>query len=148
MRGDSLDDEHNTIRYIKPSSFEDGVIDGSGFPLRQGEKGISVNWLEFFEGSKEEQIQEIRQFKNRTMTLRKTGCFAELNVGQTRQYLAEEILEISFVEDPIEASENHEADPSHSLICGVPSEPDELRMAIQDMIAECITAKYPAKENI
>lgn len=144
MRGDPVPDADHVVRYVKPRSFEDGVIDAGGFELGEGHKGISVNWLECFDGDKQAQLAEVRRLKR--LTWRRNGCLAELNVGQTRWYLSKEIPDILILEDPLDPDpqEGYEADPSHSLICGVPHDPPERRQAIQDMIAECVINTYPA----
>lgn len=143
MKGDALPDVDHVVRYVKPRSFDEGIVDGSGFELKAGDDGISVNWLECFSGDKEVQLAKVRRLKR--LDWRKAGCLAEINVGQTKRYLAKEIPDLSIVEDPLAADQQkgYEADASHSLICGLPHNPPERRQAIQDMIAECVINKYP-----
>ncbi len=143
MKDDPLPDTDHIIRYIKPTSLEDGVIDGSGFELKPGHRGISSNWLECIGGSKAEQIDSVRRLKRTEW--RKTGCLAELNVGATKEHVATELPEISMIEDPLDLDPQNgfnEADPSHSLIYGVPHDPPERREAIQDMIAQRVIATH------
>ncbi len=76
------------------------------------------------------------------MGIRNNGRFAELNVGTTKQHLKEQLSDIRFVHKPLNAIGNHEADPSHSEILGLPDFPDE--ELIGDLIAnECIEAIHP-----
>ena len=147
MKGDSIADYDHVVRYIKPSGIgADGSINGSEFclrPQRADDVGVSTNWLECFrEESKSDQLRLVRRLCR--LSIRAAGCFAELNVGRTRAYLAEELPTIGFIEDPLPPSGNFEADPSHSLIVGLPAGNTPEAELIGDMIAECITSKHPA----
>jgi len=51
-----LSDQDNIVRYV---SFHKGKVNGDVFRLRPDETGISVNWMECFSESKENQIKEI-----------------------------------------------------------------------------------------
>lgn len=141
MKGEPLPDSDHVVSYVKPTLFDEGVIDGEGFLLKSGHGGISVNWLECFSGDKDAQLAEVRRLKR--LDWEKAGCLAEINVGQTKRHLARKIPDLSIVEDPLAADQQrYEADPSHSLICGLPHNPPERRQALQDMIAECVINKY------
>jgi len=143
MNGDALPDYDHVVRYVRPTAIDEGIVDGSGFELRAGHKGISVNWLEYFVGDKEAQLAEVRQL--RRLHWKKSGCLAELSVGATKRHLSDQLPGISIVEDPLDADPQggHAADPSHSLICGLPNDPPERVEALQDMIAECVIKTYP-----
>jgi len=150
----NIPDAHNVVRYIKPTAIEqNGSISGAEFclsPGRPDEVGVSVNWLECFLGGKEEQLAEVRRL--RRTEWRRNGCLAELNVGTTLQHVAAELagleelagLAIAFESVPLEAEEDHDADPSHAEIRGLLREPPEWATLVGDTIAECITHKYPA----
>lgn len=142
MNGGHLPDTDHVIRYIKPTAIDSGVVDGEGFELKHGHKGVSVNWLEKFEGDKHDQIAEVRRRKRLDWKL--SGRLAELNIGKTRRHLLDEEADISFVEDPLDKDGEFDADPSHCLICGIPHDPPERKQALQDMIAETIVALHPA----
>ena len=142
MTGDDLANKNHVVRYVKPSQFdEDEGVNGSAFQLRQNESGLSVHWMDYFEDlAKPQQLDEIRRLSR--MEIRNNGRFAELNVGTTKQHLKEQLSDIRFVHKPLNAIGNHEADPSHSEILGLPDFPDE--ELIGDLIAnECIEAIHP-----
>ena len=124
----------------------DGRVNGSEFQLRSNrpdDVGISVNWLECFPNvDKLEQLCEVQRLVR--LVTRTAGCFAELNVGRTRAYLARELPTILFVKDPLEPSVDHRADPSHALIMGLPQGNTPEAELIGDLIAECIIGRYPA----
>lgn len=151
MNGDELPDDSHVVRYARPTLVrEDGSVGGEAFQLRSGEQDLSVNWLECFPGiSKSQQIAEVR--RRSRMQLRPNGRFAELNVGQTKGHLHGELADLRFVRDPLDAEEaegGFEADPSHSEIAGLPPADSPEAELIGDMIAECVTAVYPARESV
>ena len=80
-----LPDPDHVVRYVRPRLvLDDGSVDGSAFRLRSGDSGVSVNWLECFDGlSKSEQIEQVRILSR--LKMRRNGRLAELNVGMTRQ---------------------------------------------------------------
>ena len=144
MKGDSLPSVDHVVRYIRPGLVDGEDIDGEAFrgsPEKDGEIACSINWLDYFRNqSKEQQLREVRRLIR--LEIRPTGRFAELNVGLTRQCLADWIETLKFVEDPLAANmvNGHDEDPSHALIKGLPN-PDqtpELSEMIGDMIATCV----------
>jgi hypothetical protein len=140
-------DTDHVVRYVKPTAIDaKGLVNGSDFQLRPNrpdDLGVSINWLECFSGkTKLDQVSQVRGLIR--LTIKRRGCFAELNVGRTKSYLAKELSTILFVKDPLQASGNHPADPSHALITGLPAADTPEAEMIGDMIAECIITKYPA----
>ncbi|MCP4143546.1 MAG: hypothetical protein GY755_25215 [Chloroflexi bacterium] len=146
MKGDTLPENDHIVRYAKPSLVDDGDIDGAAFQKRASEDAISINWIECFQGmTKEEQLGEVRRLFR--LSVRPNGRFAELHVGDTIQHLIDELVDLGFKEDPLEADEadNQEADPSHALIVGTPdpvADPEFAEM-IGDMIAACVIDSHP-----
>ena len=148
MTGGELPDAAHVVRYVRPSHIrEDGDVDGRAFRLREGEAGLSVNWLGYFAGlSKPEQINEVRRFSR--LSLSRNGRFAELNVGDVKQAVRAELPELPrlrFVHDPPAANGAHEADPSHSLVVGLPRPADSrMAAAVGDLIARRVQELHPA----
>ena len=79
--------------------------------------------------------------------MRVRGRLAELNVGQTRRHLRDELDSLRFVHRPLVAEGPYEADPSHSEITGLPGADSPEAELIGDMIAESISAVYPAVQS-
>ena len=81
----------------------------------------------------------------------KPGAAAKLvsiNVGQTIQYVISQHpdnLALSFVHDPLEVEGDYRADPSHSLIKGLPVNDGPEAELVKDLLVDCIQARYPAK---
>ena len=130
------------VRYLSATLIIDGVADGSGFCLRPGEAGLSVNWLEALASGGADPLSEVRRLSR--LRLRKSGRFAELRVGDILCAVSEELDTLRIRHEPLEAAEGFAADPSHSLIAGLPPASADEAMLVGDMIAECVTAMHPA----
>ena len=143
MNGNDLPENDHIVRYVKPRNVEDGRVSIAEFRLRENEKGVSVNWLEYYENlSKEEQLAEVRVASR--LVLRKNGRFAELNVGRIKDFLAEELPGLRVVHTSLDAEEEFSADPSHSEITGLPSGDSEQADLIAEMIAKCVCDLHPS----
>lgn len=143
MNGNDLPESDHIVRYVKPRNMEDGQVSIAEFRLRENEKGVSVNWLEYYENlSKEEQLAEVRVASR--LVLRKNGRFAELNVGRIKNFLAKELPGLRVIHTPLDAEEEFPADPSHSEITGLPSDNSEQADLVAEMIAKCVCALHPA----
>ncbi len=143
MNGNDLPDDDHVVRYVKPRNVEDGRVSIAEFRLRENEKGVSVNWLEYYKNlSKEERLAEVRVASR--LVLRKNGRFAELNVGRIRNFLAKELPALRVIHTPLDAEEEFQADPSHSEITGLPSDNSEQADLIAEMIAKCVCDLHPA----
>lgn len=148
MNGDGADlpDEDHVVRTVKGRWVDGSDVDGEAFRLRDDEEGLSVNWIERFAGlEKAAQLSEIRRLARRGVS--GTYRLAEVNVGTVKEHLAAEIADLAIRNTPLEAEGDHEEDPSHSEIFGLPDPADEDRAAvIGEMIAECVRELHPAKE--
>ena len=139
QKGSPLPEADRILRYIRPRHVEDGIVNGEGFLTRPGEDAPSGNWLEWFDPPIANQVAGVRSVAR--LTYAKKGKLARLNVGQTTRYVRENDpngLVLSFVHDPLDAKETQAADPSHSLIHGVPVQDTPEAALVKDLIAECI----------
>ena len=141
-----LPGEANVVRYASPMRVDDfGNVGATAFTRRMGEDGLSVQWLEALPGqSTSEQLAEARSLSR--VELKRDGRFAELNVEVTNQNLARENVMTSFVHSPLQATDQHEADESHSEISGLPPFEEKVRAEIiGNFIAKhCVSATHPA----
>ena len=146
MTRDSLPGGDHVVRYVKRSVIQDdGTADGSGFLLRSDrpdETGLSVNWLEAFRPGKRHQLDEVRRLFR--LRRRPSGRFAELNVGTVVQHVAGELETLQIVHDPLAATGEFEADPSHAEFTGLPPGDSHQAMLVGDLIAECVIEMHPA----
>lgn len=142
-----IPDSNHILRYIKPSAIHDGAINGSEFLKRPKDEGTSVNWIEYFQGTLEKQIEEIR--KKARLEYKKTGLLARLSVGQACSYVLEKsnsTFNLSVVKDPLPEDEEKgfEEDKSHALIKGTPTLGDLQGEYVGDLIEKCIIDTFPA----
>ena len=135
----SLPDDHHIVRHVGSSKIKKGKVEASAFELRPNEAGVSVNWLEYYSGlGKADQLSKIRRSSG--LSLKKSGRFAELNVGRVRQRLVDEGFEkISIVHSPLCKN------PSHSEIRGLPDANSAFDAEMAgDFIAKCVIECHPA----
>ena len=146
LKGDRLGPKENVVSYVSGGKIDDGVVNGEAFIRRPGDNdGLSVNWLEYFEGGRAVQVREITRLALGRLTVRKTGAFAELPVGALEEALADVLETFSCAYEPLEAEGEAKADPSHCLLLGLPSRADnpELAQIVGDIISSRVAALHP-----
>ncbi len=117
MTADFPEDSDNIVRYVGYSQIrENGRIDGAAFCRRLNEGGLSVNLLEFFADlAKPQQVSGVRKVIHRT--LGRQAIFAELNIGDVKQYLRDELPDVHVINTPQLGTDRFpEPDPSHCEI--------------------------------
>lgn len=90
------------------------------------------------------QLSAVRKLSR--LTLKVNGRLAELNVGAVLQCVHEELETLRIVHDPLDESDDFNADPSHALMTGLPPGDSDHAMLVGDMIANCVLAMHPAFE--
>ena len=140
----SLPDASQVVRWVRGRHvLDDGSSDGAGFLLRENEQGLSIYWLDRLTGTdKLAQLAEVRRLIR--LQMKGADIFAELNVGGVKEQLAKKIPGVDFVHRPLIATSEHEEDPSHSEIAGLPPNGSPEATLIGDMIAECVQGIHPA----
>jgi hypothetical protein len=135
-----LDHSHHIFRHIKKSWTEGDFIEPAAFRLReengQFEKGLSVNWLEYFQTSTPQDaiapLRDILMKKGRSVG--GESKFALLNVGVAKNAAAR-YIPVAIV---LKEEDN---DPSHSLVKGYEAYNDQ----VAEELAKVIIATYQAK---
>ena len=146
MTNSDLPDDSRVIRYIKPTDIgDDGRVNGAAFQLRPDETGLSVNWLDYYSDvAEDERINEVRRVSR--LRLSRNGRFAELNVGAAKRAVRRELDALRFVHNPLPPDGEYAADPSHSLILGLPPRRDSPRSAMmEDALARRAQALHVAR---
>lgn len=145
-----INSQDNALRYVPPRLLRGAVIDAEAFSLSEAdmqepEPGLSVNWLEYFQGlSKSAQVSEVREHVQREPAA--TAKFAELNVGETLTSLSSLELRPSFRHDPSPANDRHGPDPSHAVLLGLPPFGTNDADLVGDFIAaELVRDTHPAR---
>ena len=96
-----------------------GKVDPEAFVRLEGDDGLSVDWLEFWAGTRSDQLSEVRKHIHRK--LKKRDSLAVLSVGGAQTALANFPLGIDFVRAPLEAEGDFPANPAHCLSRGFPA---------------------------
>lgn len=141
MKGDLLPDHDHISRYCSVTHCtEDGQVTGRAFQLRQTDKYLSVNWLEFLQlCNRKNEIGAVRKVLGSKLNLNAKAQIAVLNAGKIIDYVrtkSQDARKLRVSHEP------EETDPSHSGIYGYGYD-DQL---IADLIAEMVHENYPARE--
>ncbi len=148
MKDEPVPDTDHISRYCRGGSLIDGQVTGASFQLRtkedeSKEEYVSVNWLEFLrKQSREAEIAEVRRVLLTKMAPGGTAKLAVLDVGDVRQYVAQNAPDrrtLRILHRPDEPPEK--PDPSHSGIFDTESDED----LIIELIAERVREVHPAK---
>ncbi len=126
----------NVTRYCKPGDLQDGIVKSHAFKKRteRNEKYLSVYLLEFFQKATElENVLEVKAYMEaKNYNLNPNGCFAVINIQQSKQYILEEISsQIYYREEKL----------PH---CGIFHDADDL--LISKLLAECVQNNYLIKD--
>lgn len=139
MKDDRIPDQDHVARFCRPKHAPDGQIQATAFKLREGEKSLSVNWLEFFKcPSRDKEIDELRRTYSSTFSVGAKAKIAVLTVGEVKQKVLTESPDsrkLDVLHDPIQE------DPSHSGIYNYRFD-DE---AIPELILQTLNESYPAR---
>ena len=139
-----IPDADNVVRYVSASKIDDGIVIDPAFRRPSTENDVSVNWIDYFVGlSKTEQLAEMRRLVR--LTIRSSGRFAELNVGDVKRYVGAQCPTLDFISTPRDATSRYEADPSHGDIIGLPPHASPHARLVGDMIAERVLTLHPAR---
>ncbi len=136
----NLDHSHHFFRHIKKSWTDGDFIEPAAFRLReengQFEKGLSVNWLEYFQTpTPQDAIAPLRDILIRKgRTVGGQSKFVLLNVGAAKDAAAK-YIPVAIV---LDAEPN---DLSHSLVKGYEAYNDQ----VAEELAKVIIATFPAQ---
>lgn len=149
MKDDPVPDTDHVARYCRGGSLDNGEVSGASFQLRRKEDGtieeeyLSVNWLEFLEKTdRAAEISDVRRVLSTKMTLGSTAKLAVLQVGEVKEYVAQNAPDrriLRFLHRPDEPT--GKPDPSHSGIFDTQTEED----LIVELIAERVRETHSAK---
>ena len=114
MKGQSLPAEHHVIRYVPYSKLDKDADDNpvgilfSAFQRKPGEEGLSVTWMEYFAGSREDQVVGAVQ-AIRASNIKPGGKsgFAIGNVGAVKAACADRKHKIRIIHWPEDDNKAH-----------------------------------------
>lgn len=136
--GPDIPESDHVTRYCPPRRLEeDGRPGVAAFALRPNEDYLSVNWLEFHEGTTDARLEAVRQDLERGLTLKRSGKLAVLQVEKTIARVQQNAgRRIRFTHEPI-------AGDSHSGLRDTNHSPDALR--IRQELAQAVVSTHPAR---
>lgn len=144
MTAAELDPSHHVFRHIKKSWMDGDFIEPAAFRLRrqdngQLEKGLSVNWVEYFKKHiAEEAVPSLREiFIKKGRNPGGKSKFALLNVGASKAAAAR-YTNITIVHD------EEKDDPSHSLIKDFEAFNDQ----VAEELAKTVIAAFPVRPSV
>ena len=130
MKGDLLPEEDHVSRYCPPSQVEDGWPLLGAFQLKPAESYLSVNWLEYWmKSTQEEAIDCIRG--EIALKRRPNGRFVVLNVGEVKQ-----IVESVIRRSPTITHQPTPAMESHAGIFDWPADDEEIAAELRLLVGQ------------
>ncbi len=101
--GQDIPNSNHVVRYCSPKHVQSGKILATAFQIKESEKYISVNWLEYFNGSMTSQ-QRMQHIQNSiALTIKPAGKFAKVSVATAKQAIQD--LRIAY--HPTELDRSH-----------------------------------------
>lgn len=135
-KGQQLPDDHHVMRFVPWNRLrkdEDDNVLGflpQAFQLRDGEDALSVNWLEHFDGDRQQQVNKsVHAFRNSVQVGKKSAF------GIARVKTVKDTCRASDVSVRIVFAPSH-SNSAHSLIKHLPR--DDLQL-LDDLAADAFT---------
>ena len=134
----------NVVRYCSPKHFTNGKLQSTAFMIKDDEKPLSVNWIEYFNyGKIELAIQGIREeFDKIDYELKENGRFVKINILSAKNHVQNKTgISLIFKKAP------YKHQPSHSEIHGYKS--SDIKVATELLlIAQKENCYFPGIEKL
>lgn len=134
--GPAIADQNHLARYCSPKTIdEDGVVTYLAFLLRLQEEYLSSFQLEVLQGAGlDDRLNDLRREiqERKLLVPAKSGKYAVLNVGQTRQTVNERCADRRWVRVTVE-----DPPPFHAGIHDTLTDEDTAAKAISDSVLSC-----------
>jgi hypothetical protein len=118
---------------------ENGKPTGTAFYLRPTDSYLSVDWLNILSGSRQEQIEQVREVISKRLKISIFGRIAVLKIGSICDYVAKNTGDKRILK-VLHHPDGEHCGPSHSGIHDMIIDME----IIADLIAEVIEETYPA----
>lgn len=143
QRGDPLPEDDHIVRYVGMSNLKgDGWPHGGAFRRKKAEARPSVNWMDHFSGTRDDQVAAIRKVIH--LKPGANAKFAELCIGDLIALAADKAAAVlQVVSEPSAATTDYPCDPSHAEIGGWPDN----EKILCDLLAELVVKLYPARTS-
>lgn len=125
MKGDRIPPAHEVARHCPPRELELDENRNPRAPTYEAflpdADGVSVSWLDYFTGSRDERLRSVQQVINRTRIVRASHRLAVISVGNIETISAENSREVRAEHDPIGEPPEKE-NLAHALVIGITPE--------------------------
>ncbi len=136
MKDKKITGNNHVARLCHNKHVEDEQILPTAFHLRQGEEGLSVNWLESLKcSSRDHEINTMREIYTKTFSVGTRAKIAVLNVGDVYEKTLSNGHNLEILHDPIVNDE------SHSQMYYLKDD----YMEIGELILQTVQEAYPAR---
>ena len=112
-KGANLPDEHEVMRHVPwvrlRKDEHDNVIGflPHAFQLKLDEESLSLNWLEYFSGSRENRIRNSVELFRNTRKIGQKHAFGIGNVGKIRKTCGANGARVRVVYEPVTDNQSH-----------------------------------------
>lgn len=136
--------EENILRYVSLTGYDPdtGVVNGNAFERKPKDKnGLSVIRRGVFSSESDSDVAAIRFVSGKWLTIKKSGRFAELNVGGfygAISQLERDVSDVAVVEDPLAPEDDKPANPAHALIIGLPFKGEAVGSLTSELVGDLI----------
>ena len=108
MKGDIVPDADHVTRLCGGSHIrEDGTIAATAYKPRPGETYLSVNWLEYFSGDREQRVRGSASMFRRLRKVGAKSAYGIGNVGRIKQVCEANATRVRVVYEPVEENSSH-----------------------------------------
>jgi hypothetical protein len=136
-RGSNLPNDDHVMRYVPWAKLRKDEYDNvvgflsEAFKLRDGEASLSLNWLEYFSGPRDEKIRQSVEMFRRVRGVGSKSAFGVANVKRVKEVCAASgASRVRVVYEPEEAKSGKPANPAHSGIRHLPRDDMSLLEAL------------------
>lgn len=131
-KGSNLPNDDHVMRYVPWSKLrrdeDDNVLGflSEAFKLREGEESLSLNWLEYFSGTRDDRVRQSVEMFRRARQVGVKSAYGVANVKRIKEVCAASGARVRVVYEPEEAKDGKPPNPAHSEIRYLP--PDDMSL--------------------
>lgn len=137
----SVEPRENILRYVSATAYDasTNMVNASAFERKPKDlDGLSVLRKGIFSKNSDADLRELCTVFSKWWTIRKSGRFAELNVGELLAALKIFERDVSVVADPLSEEGDKPANPAHALVLGLPFEGEAVGSLTSELAGDLI----------
>jgi hypothetical protein len=144
MKGDVIPSSDDVLRHCNSTQYtdSDSEIRFIGEAFTPDSDGVSVTWVQYFDGQPAESLAKAEAIVRSTRRVRPSHRLAIINVGDIARCGRAEGVALSVEHDPIDDPPEN---PAHCLIKGIEADAATLReaLALRARCADCGLRSLP-----